>query len=83
MMLSLWKSFRLLFQLGRLGEGQKRAAGQGDSLEHKEESAGAYDEAEGDVEDACVRGHHDAAVAAEFVASREHLPFPGDPRGHR
>lgn len=54
-----------------------------DSLEHKEESAGADDEAEGDVEDARVWGHHDAAVAAKFVASREHLPFPGDPRGHR
>lgn len=48
------------------------------SLEGKEECTCPQDEEEGQVEDALLPGHHDAAITAEGVPAREFLPFPCD-----
>lgn len=46
------------------------------SLEGKEECARPQDEEEGQVEDALLPGHHDAAITAEGIPAREFLPLP-------
>lgn len=46
------------------------------SLEGKEECARPQDEEEGQVEDALLPGHHDAAITAEGVPAWEFLPLP-------
>lgn len=46
------------------------------SLEGKEECTCPQDEEEGQVEDALLPGHHDAAITAEGVPAWEFLPFP-------
>ena len=48
----------------------------GNSLEGEEECTCPQDEEEGQIEDALLPGHHDAAITAEGVPAWEFLPFP-------
>lgn len=56
--------------------------GRGDLLESEEESAGADDEEEGEVEDSLLPGHHHPSVAAERVLAGQLLPFSHLSRDH-
>lgn len=50
--------------------------GNRNSLEGEEKCACPQDEEEGQIEDALLPGHHDAAITAEGVPAWKFLPFP-------
>lgn len=56
--------------------------GRGALLESEEESAGANDEEQGEVEDSLLPGHHHPSVAAERVLAGQLLPFSHLSRDH-
>lgn len=56
--------------------------GRGALLESEEESAGADDEEQGEVEDSLLPGHHHPSVAAERVLAGQLLPFSHLSRDH-
>lgn len=56
--------------------------GRGVLLESEEESAGADDEEQGEVEDSLLPGHHHPSVAAERVLAGQLFPFSHLSRDH-
>lgn len=57
-------------------DGRRQVQCEEGAVEDEEEHAGDHDEADGEVEDARLLRHDDAAVTAELVTPWEDLPLP-------
>lgn len=65
-----------LIHNANVGAERERADFQGYLLKREEKSTSHKDEDEGEVENPCLLGHHNPAIAVKLIPTREGFPLP-------